>query len=220
MAELGVTSTEFHEYRRIATQLADCLEREKPVPAGLIRDVLRRSERMGAVAERTGLQNLAESCIQILDLLRRAFDLAELDAGRKYLHVRPGKVIPPDTKPWRGSRRQTQPITLRNEDVVELVAALRGLPDRIETAGAEQAPQGRAANGEGAAAYMSAADIAEKFSVPQNALRKRLERLRKNHLLVGELWVEDTERTSRGRRYLYNPSSSEVRAIIRDLARP
>ena len=136
MAEPGPTRVETSELCRIATQFADCLERKRPVPAGLIRDLLRRSERMGAMAERTGLQNLAKGCNQILDLLGRAFDLAELfDAGRKSLHVRRGKVIRPDTKPWRSSRRQTQPITLRNEDVDALVAALRGIPDRIEESG-------------------------------------------------------------------------------------
>ena len=57
--------------------------------------------------------------------------------------------------------------------------------------------------------------LAEKHGVPQEALRKRLDRGRRNHPDQG--WIEVADRRAKEPKYLYDPSVTWVRETIEDL---
>jgi hypothetical protein len=63
----------------------------------------------------------------------------------------------------------------------------------------EQTPSPRSVD---PGAYLGAAAIAKMFNLPQNALEQRLKRWRANNM-VGDGWIEDTERKPREPKFLY-----------------
>jgi len=65
--------------------------------------------------------------------------------------------------------------------------------------------------------WLSPADIAKKYGLNQDSLRKRLDRFRRNHA-DGWMEVPNSERTQRGPKYLYREDA--IKSVIDDMQTP
>ncbi|HIJ72230.1 MAG TPA: hypothetical protein HPP87_12875 [Planctomycetes bacterium] len=65
--------------------------------------------------------------------------------------------------------------------------------------------------------FLSATDIANIRKVPAEALRKRLERYRKRHVLDAKLFIEPSDRGKKEPKYLYDVNYPPVEEIITEL---